>query len=120
MKAVSRSAVTPRTLAERSAHEATGSCTSRAVGISLNCPYRISMWECCAFFNDLVQPLLEGLALIDEFNVVEVRDLAQALEPPRDDLRGSDHLRQRVARAFDNDSRLDSLSEDLRCIGNIG
>ena len=70
-------------------------------------------------FADLDQPPLEGLLLINELDAAEVRDLAQALEPPYENLCGSDHLGQRVARALDNDSRLVQLISDLRCIGTV-
>ena len=51
----------------------------------------------------------EGLVLVNDPNAAEVRDLAQALEPSLEDLCGSDHLGQRVARALDNGIRLVQL-----------
>ena len=104
-----RSETASQMLAEHSTHAAKGACTGRAIGVSLSHTSLISMEERCVFRRPRPTPFRGGLVLIDDLSAVEACDLAQALEPPREDLRGSDNRRQRVAHAFDNDSRLIQL-----------
>ena len=104
-----RSETASQMLAEHSTHEAKGACIGRAVGVSLSYTSLLSTDERCVFRRPRPTPLRGGLVPIDDLSVVEACNLAQALEPPREDLRGSDHRSQRVAHAFDNDSRLIQL-----------
>ena len=103
MKTAYRRATTPQMLAEHLTQEAKSASTSRATSISLG---RTSNLDRGALrVSTTLWSPFEELVLVNDLNAAEVRDLAQALEVPYENLCRSDHLGQRVARALDNGIR---------------